>query len=277
MSKAIWLASYPKSGNTWVRAFLSSVEKNGEAIDINQMAPIMQPSARHVLDDILGIATSDLTKDEILLARPAALAAYCAIQKDHFICKVHEAWMHNGRGIPLFPAELTQASVYIVRDPRDVAISFAHHLGKSIDHAIDFMADPDAMLSRIVNHIGPRTSQPLLSWSQHVNSWLDQANPAPLLVRYESMLENPLLEGIRIAQHTGLQKEISVYERAVKHSSFSELSKQENNNRFKEASNPDRVFFRAGTAGNWQTKLSTQQITRIENAHGTVMTRLGYL
>jgi hypothetical protein len=277
MSAFIWLASYPKSGNTWVRAFLSSVKKDGRPIDINKLDIVTQPSSRYFLDDLLGIATADLTQEEVLSARPAAMSAYSRTSKGLTLHKVHDAWVRNSEGLPLFPPEFTHSSIYIVRDPRDVAISFAHHLGQSVDYAIKRMANPGSALSYNATKFTPNTSQPLLTWSQHVESWLDQADPSPLLVRYEDMLADPLQQGARIAHHAGLDKAIDVYEQAVLNTRFSELKKQETQNGFKETMAPGRHFFRSGKAGGWKEVLTPAQVAQIEHDHGQVMRRLGYL
>lgn len=277
MSTFIWLASYPKSGNTWVRAFLSSVKQDGRPIDINKLDIVTQPSSRYLLDDLLGIATADLTLEEILSARPAAMVAYSRMVKGVTLHKVHDAWVRNAEGLPLFPPELTQASIYIVRDPRDVAVSFAHHLGISIDNAIKRMATFNSALSHEAIRFTPNTRQPLLTWSQHVESWLDQADPTPLLVRYEDLLTDPAQQGARIARHAGLNRTMDVYEQAAQNTRFSELSKQEAQNGFKEKMAPDRRFFRSGKAGGWKETLTPDQAAQIEQEHGQVMRRLGYL
>lgn len=276
MSGFVWLASYPKSGNTWLRAFLTSVLADGETIDINAM-PAAQPSSRAILDEMFGIDTSDLTPDEILNARPAALAAEHARAGGAPFRKVHEAWIRTADGTPLFAEELTAASVYIVRDPRDVAISLAHHLGDTIDAMISFMADPKASLSGTRSAFRVHCKQPLLSWSGHFESWCDHAAPSPLLVRYEDMIDDPLAEGIRIARHIGLTKPRDIYEKAVAQSSFGALQRQEVSKSFVEVLAPGRRFFRSGKAGGWRAVLTPDQIAQIERAHAPAMRRLGYL
>lgn len=277
MSTFIWLASYPKSGNTWVRAFLSSVKHDGRPVDINRLETVTQPSSRHFLDDLFGVATADLTPEEVMLARPAALSAHGSSTSHTELHKVHDAWLRNRDGQPLFPPELTQASVYIVRDPRDVAISFAHHIGKSIDQAIDKMASTETCLGSNLGRFTPTTRQPLHTWSQHVESWLDHATPSPLLVRYEDMMADPVRQGARIARHVGFDKTMDIYEQAAQNTRFSELSKQETQSGFREVLAPERRFFRSGKAGGWKDTLTPAQIARIEQAHGPVMRRLGYL
>lgn len=277
MSAFIWLASYPKSGNTWVRAFLSSVKQDGGPININKLDNVTQPSSRHFLDDLLGIATADLTQEEILLARPAVMSAYKHTVKGTTLHKVHDAWVCNAEGQPLFPPELTHASIYIVRDPRDVAISLAHHLGRTIDYAIKHMGTSKSALSNNATAFTPNTYQPLLTWSQHVESWLDQAAPTPLLVRYEDMVADPIQQGARIAHHAGFEKAMEIYAQAAQNTRFSELTKQEAQNGFKEILAPGRRFFRAGKAGGWKDVLTPTQVTQIEQDHGRVMQRLGYL
>lgn len=277
MSGFVWLASYPKSGNTWVRAFLSSVLQGGGPVDINRLTAAMQPSRRDGLDDLFGIETSDLLPAEILDARPAALAASDAMHSDAVLCKVHEAWVRTSTGLPLFPAAVTKASVYIVRDPRDVAVSFAHHWQMPIDHVIDLMADPAAALSGVSSCFTANTVQPLLTWSGHVESWLDLAAPSPLLLRYEELLAAPVAQGRRVARHLGQLAADDVYEAAARHTDFATLRCQEDEHGFAESRVVEQRFFRSGKAGAWRTALSPSQTARIEREQGTVMTRLGYL
>lgn len=277
MSRFIWLASYPKSGNTWVRAFLESVRHDGAAIDINRLSRVVQPAARSMLDELFGVPSSDLTPEEVLQARPGALQHYPSQAGEPSLHKVHDACLYLPDGQCLFPPALTLASVYIVRDPRDVAVSFAHHFGKTVDEAIATLADPNAALGASTHRLPYITLQPLLSWSQHVASWLDQAKPAALLVRYEDMLADPLAQGERIARHIGLDKPAAVYARAVRHSSFDVLRAQEAQHGFREVLAPERQFFRRGQAGAWRHSLSLAQASRIEADHHAMMQRLGYL
>ncbi len=72
MSGIYWLASYPKSGNTWLRSFLSNLQQDGDApADINELATGTIASARDWLDEALGFDSADLSADEIDRLRPA--------------------------------------------------------------------------------------------------------------------------------------------------------------------------------------------------------------
>ena len=130
-----WLASYPKSGNTWVRTLLYAYKFGNVQ-----------------LDQIKGFVTSDLlpgawfaaapvpwgmlTDDQKLLVRYTALMIIATTaSQDRLIVKTHCA-CGKMNSVDLIPNELTEKAVYIVRDPRDVTISYARHMGKSIDEAI---------------------------------------------------------------------------------------------------------------------------------------------
>ena len=75
MAGIIWLASYPKSGNTWLRAFLTSFQSGGQPVDINSMAGGPIASARKRFDDAMGVEASELTQEEIDRYRPRILEA----------------------------------------------------------------------------------------------------------------------------------------------------------------------------------------------------------
>ncbi|MFX4369970.1 hypothetical protein ABTA37_19770, partial [Acinetobacter baumannii] len=91
------------------------------------------------------------------------------------LLKVHDAWLPTAAGEPLFPPEATAGVVCIVRDPRDVAVSLAHHLAVPIDAAIAMMADPDAQLARVERGLPLQLRQRLSTWSGHVEGWLDRS------------------------------------------------------------------------------------------------------
>jgi len=169
MSGYYWFASYPKSGNTWMRLALWAL-RHGKPVDFAEFAGWATVSGLRVtFDEMLGVESSDLTAAEIETLRPRLFEALARDELEPMLRKVHEPWVRTPAGEPLFPPAVTLGAVYIVRDPRDVAVALSHHQGVSVDKAIAFMGSPP--LQR-------RSAQQQLdfewvSWHQHVESWLD--------------------------------------------------------------------------------------------------------
>ncbi|MBI1299809.1 hypothetical protein GC175_33200 [bacterium] len=278
MQRIVWLASYPKSGNTWVRIFLSAYQQQdpGET-DINAVDVNLNASDRRLFDWIVGIEASDLTPSEIDLLRPGVYRHLAGEAEKPIFVKVHDCWRRNSSGEALFPHEISLAAVYIVRDPRAVAPSLAAHLGESIDKAIQDMGQIDRIATESRNRLAGQLHQQMGSWSQHVASWLDQKELPVHLIRYEDLHRSPHQVFRSILQVTGLPVDDAQLNAAVEQSRFQRLQAQEDAAGFQERQGSSVRFFRRGQVDGWRHELSTAQIARIEADHGAVMARLGYL
>jgi aryl sulfotransferase len=275
MSSICWLASYPKSGNTWLRIFLASLV-SGSAADINALPFLGQyASARVGFDDTLGIAAADLTSEQQANLRPRAYEIWAADADRPLYCKTHDAYHLTPSGEPLFPAAVTRGAIYVVRDPRAVAVSFASAKAEPIDRAIARMDDPNEMLSGSIGRLHRHLRQRLLRWSEHVESWLGAPFPVHLL-RYEDMHANPLAAFAATIAFLGLPHGSAQIAAAIDASSFSRLQAQEREAGFVEKSYPTAAFFREGRIDGWRRELTPEQAVRIVAAHGPVMRRLGY-
>jgi aryl sulfotransferase len=277
MSCYYWLVSYPKSGNTWLRLALKSLSQGGAVTDFSS-AELFAPVAsdRAAMDEIIDVDTSDLTPAEEEAARPAFFRLEASSLNTPQLRKVHDAWTRCVSGEPLFPDDVTAGAIYIVRDPRDVAVSLAHHHSSTIEATIAFMADPNAMLARGGFYGAPQLPQRLLTWSGHVRSWRD-GGVTPLLLRYEDMLGDPVSVLARAARHLGWDFSEDAVSAAVAATRFDVLKAAEERHGFRERARPEVPFFRRGIAGAWRESLSAAQQHRIEADHSEVMTALGYL
>lgn len=279
MSGFFWLASYPKSGNTWLRLGLQSLGNNGKPPDFtdrNGFAPIA--NARRAFDSHLDVESSDLTEDEAATLRPRLYETEARIAGEPLLRKVHDAWTPTSAGEPLFPPAVTLGTLYIVRDPRDVVVSLADHMGMPLDKAVAFLGDPKATLSPSRRRANTQLPQRLLTWSTHVESWLDAPGPpAPLLLRYEDMLNDPAAALLRAARHMGWDVTPEAAAKAAAATRFDALRAAEERHGFHERSPKANRFFRSGIAGGWRDKLTATQAAQIERDHGTVMARLGYI
>ena len=105
--------------------------------------------------------------------------------------KIHDAWIRLPGGEPLIPADVTRAVIYIIRNPLDVAVSFAHHLHTSIDKTIDIMNNPEYAFCDRRDRLANQLRQRLLTWSGHVKSWVDESGLRVWVMRYEDMSAQP--------------------------------------------------------------------------------------
>jgi hypothetical protein len=271
-----WLASYPKSGNTWLRAALQSLGRGGGQADLGALrafAPVA--AARDAFDEELDVESSDFAQDQIERLRPRFHEMQAARGDGLLVRKVHDAWTLTSDGVPLFPPHATRSAVYLVRDPRDVAVSYAAHVDVSIDRAIATMNDPGAAVFP-GNSPQPQLRQRLLTWSMHVASWIDDAIPKPLVVRYEDMLIDMASQLARIAAHLELDVTPGIVARAAAATRLDALQAAEAHDGFSERPAHMPRFFRRGEAGAWRDVLSEEQARRVVRDHGVVMSRVGY-
>ena len=278
MKGIIWIASYPKSGNTWFRVFLTNLLRDGsEPADINSLERTPIAGARGLFDDLTGLGAADLLPEEVERLRPRVYQLAAEEAPERLFMKIHDACTYTSEGLPLVSGEGVLGSVYIVRNPLDVAVSNAHHNGTDIDTAITRMADESHVLANEGKKLRDQLPQKLLSWSSHVKSWIDAAGLPVCVIRYEDMLSQPLETFCRAARFCGLPDDPARIEKAIRFSSFETLKDQENKTRFTETPSGVAGFFRKGKSGSWRESLTPEQIRRIISDHGEIMQRLGYL
>lgn len=278
MSNIVWLASYPKSGNTWVRIFLDNYLQNGDTpADINNLEDSMHAGTRELFDRLTGVESSDLTAVEIDRARPWMYRRWAEESPETLYVKVHDAYRCSDTGEPIFPQEATKTAVYIIRNPLDIAASMANHLSISLDKSIAFMADEQYALARSSSKLHRQLPQLMGSWHTHVQSWTHQTELPVHLVHYEALRRAPLATFEKLVRAVGLPIEPERLARAVAFSSFDQVKQQETAVGFKERLPDTPTFFRHGQAGRWQTELSPAQIETICYHHQQTMQAFGYL
>jgi hypothetical protein len=276
MGDIVWLASYPKSGNTWLRALLANLlDGKGAPININRLG-IRIAADRRGFDEALGVEASDMTREEIARARPAFYRTLASHSAGSVYLKIHDAFRDSAMiSVPL-SASVRSRVVYLARNPLDVAVSFANHIGRTIDDTIGLMADPEYSFSGRKDRLPEQLEQRISSWSEHVVSWLDQREIPVHLMRYEDMLSRQTEAFARCLEFLDICAGASEIESALAASSFTALSAQEAAFGFRERPPVAARFFRRGRAGDWRTTLTDAQVHRIVEQHVVVMRRLGY-
>jgi hypothetical protein len=279
MAKIIWLASYPKSGNTWIRILLSNYLRNGtEPVDINRVDGGPIASARFWFDEWVGVEASSLDDNTVERLRPGVYRCMAREEQDTIYMKVHDAWIWTDRGEALFPADVTAGVVYILRNPLDMAASCAHHWGVSVAQAVENLCDPIYASSRSLGGMADQLRQYMGSWSAHVRGWLDESGLAVHLVRYEDLRCDPEQTFGEVVTYCGLPLDVARVRKAVAFSSFGELQRQELDKGFRERSfKAPGNFFRRGEVGAWREELAPDLAQRLIDTHGETMRRFGYL
>ena len=278
MGDLIWLASYPKSGNTWMRIFLTNYWRDADnPVDINDLDVPWLVGRRSLFDQYTGLKSSDLTMDEIDALRPE-IYRHLAQQLDKtLVTKVHDAYQYLSARHPLFPPEITKGALYLIRNPLDVAVSYAVHCGASLDESIAWMKT-DTSLASSSHALSLQLRQRMLSWSDHVHSWVEGTEGFPVhVVRYEDMYAHPLATFAEVVTFIGTALDPARLEKAIRFSSFQVVRQQEQTKGYVERPPTMDFFFRKGQVGSWCTQLSQAQVKQIIADHHEVMQRFGYL
>jgi aryl sulfotransferase len=279
VGKIIWLASYPKSGNTWMRVLLTNYLNDGDApADINRLRGGPIASARVWFDEWVGVEASALEDALIEQLRPDCYRCMSLEIPDTLFMKVHDSWGRNDREEPLFPADVTAGVIYILRNPLDVAASCAHHWGVDVTQAVENLCNPAFSSSRSIDGLDDQLRQKLNSWGGHVRSWLDESGLPLHPVRYEDLQRDPVEVFSGVVRFCGLPWNEERLHKAIEFSDFRELQRQEQAGGFRERSvNASGLFFRRGLVGSWRDELPTDQVRRLIETHGETMLRFGYL
>lgn len=277
MKNLVWLASYPRSGNTWFRFFLSSLmsEKGNEhgtyRPDFN-----LHANSRAMFDELIGINSSDLTLKEINNLKPNVFKLLSQRSKDRIFIKTHEQFHINANGYPVFPPRDTMGCLYFVRNPLDVVVSNAFYFSQSFDETITMFNNPLQSLHPSTNNMLPVLEEKLGSWSDHATSWIHSGLNVHVM-RYEDMIDNPGEAFGKALSFLHLSYPDKKILEAVSAASFENLKKSEINDGFREKLQSCSSFFRSGKSGDWKTALTNKQAKLIVDTHEQVMKKLGYL
>ena len=290
-----YLASYPKSGNTWCRVFITELRRLAGLDSAEATAAAQQEeqelrlnrdlatgsivSSRHWLDDQLGIDSSDLSWAELDKVRGRAghqRALYAECLRYH---KVHDAFVSpDSGGRPVVPVEGCRGAVVVIRHPADVAVSLSHFFSWPLERCVAFLLDEQAGLCRSGKRGGQQVRQFMGTWANHVHSWLDQDQIPVLLLRYEDLLAEPQLQFSQLACFLQLPAEPELIAEAVRNTSFQALrSKEEQEGGFHERPDGCERFFRSGRSGEGQEELTAEQLAQLEDVFAETLKQTGYV
>ena len=273
-NKIFWIASYPKSGNTWIRSFLSSYLYTADGIFNNF----------DILDKIIRFESkrffSNIADSKDILATPGNISKYWIKAQNQIVSNSNEYVFiktHNFCGEinnnPFTSSKITKGFIYVVRDPRAVAVSFSKHTNESLDQVIDSMLSDKP---RYAMNTGGYPSF-YYNWKINYFSWKKFSNLVPsLIIKYEDLFNNESFFKI-----TKLLDELKIFKsdsvktlNAITSTSFLKMSSLEKKFGFEESGKNN--FFYKGKKDHWKSILNLKQVKRIELNLEKEMKELGY-
>jgi hypothetical protein len=255
----IWIGSFPKSGNTWVRAFLGNYfMPTGKQLSINELSSITTSDVRSEWYDMAaGKPFVGDSFDDWVVLRPKIQRLIAKSKPGNRFVKTHSK-IDKIEGIDLILPEVTAAAICIIRNPFDVAISYARHSSISIDVSIERLSDPTNM------GIADKGIMEILGrWDDHVQSWLKAPGLPRHVMRYEDMVDNPKVAFRGLLNFLQVPIQNKTLRNALEKTSFKALQKQESNIGFLEKPPGMEKFFVSGKAGGWVDVLTKEQVARI--------------
>ena len=275
----IWLASYPKSGNTLLRSILASYffSEDGN-FDFEYLYKIGQfPSFRFFKNLKIDIDNkkeifSSYIKAQDLINKNSSTINF--LKTHSALAKLENCNFTNPNN--------TLGAIYIVRDPRNVVTSFAHHYQLDIDTAIKAMKSE----IRCLEEDKDKPTTFISSWNSHYNSW-KALGDRTLLIKYEELTKfkkETLIKVFNFFEKLGMKKklDISKLDKIIETTEFTKMQQLEKEKKFKESVLDDktgkkRPFFNLGPKNDWKKILDDKNVKRIEENFQKEMTELGYL
>ena len=275
----IWIASYPKSGNTYLRSFISSYyfSKKGK-FDFNLLLNILQfPSLKFTKKNIF-------SEDE-------ASQNWIFNQNQFFLNnKVHFVKTHNSldefKGNKFTSNQQTLGAIYIVRDPRNVLSSLTHHYSLNYEQAFKKIMDENAsLLEKSLNNDHSNFTF-LGSWSNHYKSWKNTKEFKTLFIKYEDLEDNKYETFKKVVDFVNRikSKELKIDEKkllnSIRSTNFTNLKNKEQNEGFEESvisSNGEKKpFFNLGFNNRWQKILPKNILNQLNKNLQKELNDLGY-
>ena len=279
MDKIIWIASYPKSGNTFLRFLISSLIYSDDGnFDFDIIKNIRQFDIYKYFSFVENLNYADSKNlDKLDIISKYWLEAqkkFFNVEKK-FIFKTHSANL-KVNGYNYTDENRTLGLIYIVRDPRDIVISYSHHTGTSIDHNINKLFDNKVTLLNSKRRIKVILSR----WDTHIKSW-SLLNVKKYIIKYEDLINNTekhfleLIDFIRKDLKIQFKLNSKKFNNIIKNTSFKKLQENENIIGFDEVYKGK--FFRKGLSKQWENILSEDQNIKIKKEFYITLKKFNYI
>jgi len=280
----VWISSYPKSGNTWMRAllayyFFSKTKK----FDFSLLKHIPNFNVSDFIHEKKPLKTNEDIIENWIPVQKFINEKF----KRNLFFKTHNVCV-TSKGEKFTNNKVSAGCIYVVRDPRNVITSYKNFENQTYENIIKNMIDEEGFLlsnKSTFEKFGIKGIEIISSWARHYNSWVHNNTNIPIcLIKYEDLVENPSLEFNKIfnflkkinnEKKTEINKE--KLEKTISETNFKNLKDLENNNGFTEKQNRGVNFFNQGVENDWKKILPNKISSIIERKFEKEMKELGYL
>jgi len=278
----IWISSYPKSGNTWVRALLSSYfySKDGNFhFDLLEQIKEFPKHSDYLNEISVNRNLAEIAKEWI----PAQRKLNLKHNNSPFFLKTHSA-ICNVEGSDFTDKENTLGAIYVVRDPRNVILSLSNHFDYSIEKSLEMICNKKQIITNPTKKNRYFGFTVVSDWQNHYRTWKSCKLVEVKIVKYEDLILSPKNTFISILNFINKFMQVDIDEDRIKNvlmsTEFSKLQQSENKYGFKESSNMsgfNKKFFNLGPKNDWKNLLKKEIKEKIENHFKEEMKELGYL
>ena len=275
MHKNIFLASYPKSGNTWLRSIIGNFYNFDKEFSLNDLKSIPLLSIKKHFNEFQNKVY--INNNELHFDWVSQNIIKCQKILNNKLNHLNIFKTHSVRHKNFTNETVNAGFIYIVRDPRDIIVSLKNFSGKEIDKTIDeFLFSKSLMITT-------NGAQELLStWELNVQSWLNYTSVPRLIIKYEDLKLNPKEIILNITKFLNKIHRLNInlnnkdIDKIVENTNFNNLKKLEDKNGFDEATIHSN-FFRSGTSNQWKDVLTNTQINLIEKNLKSMMRYFNYI
>lgn len=278
----IWISSYPKSGNTWVRALLSSYfySKDGNFhFDLLEHIKEFPKHSEYLNEISVSRNLAEIAKEWI----PAQRKLNLKHNNSTFFLKTHST-ICNVEGSHFIDKENSLGAIYVVRDPRNVILSLSNHFDLSIEKSLEMICNKKQIITNPTKKNRYIGFTVLSDWQNHYRTWKNCKLVEVKIVKYEDLILSPKNTFIGVLNFINKFMQVDIDEDRIKNvlmsTEFSKLQQSENKYGFKESSNMsgfNKKFFNLGPKNNWKNLLKKEIKEKIENHFKEEMKELGYL
>ena len=275
MFKNIFLASYPKSGNTWMRAIISNLYNYDKEFNLQNLKSIPLLSIKKNFDEFENKIYSDNNVLHFDWVSQNIIDCQKILNNKSNHLNIFKT--HSVRHKKFTNETVNAGFIYIIRDPRDIVVSFKNFSRKTFDEIINELLFQKQLM------INTNGAMELLStWDLHVQSWLNYNTVPRLIIKYEDLKSNPKEIVLNIKEFLNKIYKLNIdlsdhqIDKIIENTNFNNLRKLENQNGFDEASKYSK-FFRSGNSNQWKDVLSKTQLQLIENNLQTLMKYFNYI